>query len=94
MKKRFAAGLAVLALTAPAGLVVTAGTSDAAALRYANCTALAKRFHHGVSKSRSAALYQHRQGYGTPAYGALAKKVYWANYRSMDRDKDGTACER
>ena len=51
-------------------------------------------FHHGVAKSRKAALRQVRAGYGMPAYGTLAQEVYARNYTRLDRDKDGTACER
>lgn len=94
MRKKIIGSVAALALAAPVGLAVTAAPAEAHSLRYANCTALARTYHHGVAKSRKAAMYQVRQGYHRPAYGTRARKVYWANYKSMDRDKDGTACER
>ena len=47
-----------------------------------------------MAKSLAAARYQVRQGYGMPAYGKTAQAVYWANKSRLDRDGDGTACER
>ena len=67
--------------------------ADAAQTSYSSCAKLQKDFKHGVSKSKAAAQKQVRQGYGMPAYGTHAKKVYWANESRLDRDKDGTACE-
>jgi hypothetical protein len=34
-----------------------------------------------------------RDGYSRPNTSALAVQVYWVNYRNLDRDKDGAACE-
>lgn len=91
MRSMFKSALVAIALTA--STLTFAGPAEAG-LKYANCTALARDYKHGVAKSRKAAMKQVRQGYGRPAYGTRAKKVYWANYKSMDRDRDGTACER
>ena len=85
---------AIAMATAAAALTLTSvASADAAQLKYSNCTALHQDFKHGVAKSRKAALKQVRQGYGRPAYGTHARKVYWANRANLDRDKDGTACE-
>ena len=85
---------ATLVAGATTAALALAGVSPASAqIHYANCTALHKDFKHGVSKSRKAAKKQVRQGYGMPAYGKHARRVYWANYKSLDRDRDGTACE-
>lgn len=89
LKSGLAAACVSLALVS-----VPVSSANAARINYANCTQLAKDFKHGVAKSRAASQKQVNQGYGRPAYGKHAQKVYWANYRSMDRDKDGTACER
>ncbi|HEY6932821.1 MAG TPA: excalibur calcium-binding domain-containing protein [Marmoricola sp.] len=94
MRTRVIGSVAALALAAPISLAIDAGSADAASLHYRNCTALSHRYHHGVAKSRKAALKQVRAGYHIPAYGSRARKVYWANYKSLDRDRDGTACER
>jgi hypothetical protein len=86
--------IAVLASTAAvAALSLTLVAPANAQLKYANCTALHKDFKHGVAKGPKAAAKQVRDGYGKPAYGPHARKVYWANRANLDRDKDGTACE-
>lgn len=93
IKRKTLAAVAVLSLASPAALLATAGSADAAT-SYRSCTALAKDFRHGVAKSAAAAQYQVRQGYGRPAYGPRARAVYATNAGRLDRDKDGTACER
>jgi hypothetical protein len=91
MKATIAAAALVLV---PVALTATAqGQADAAQLHYKNCTVLHHDFKHGVARSRKAANKQVRDGYGRPAYGTHARKVYWANRANLDRDKDGTACE-
>jgi hypothetical protein len=94
LKSKLVAAAALVSFAAPVGVVVTATTADATTLYYSSCTKLAARWSHGVAKSYSAAQYQVRQGYGRPAYSDLAKKVYWKNKSRLDRDNDGTACER
>jgi hypothetical protein len=94
LKSKLVAVAALASFAAPTGLVVTATTADAATIVYSSCAKLNARWTHGVAKSYTAAQYQVRQGYGRPAYGDLAKKTYWANYKARDRDRDGTACER
>ena len=99
---RIASAVAVLALAAPvAGAVAaapasaTSATSAAAAgTYYSSCAKLTRVFPHGVSKSRKAALKQVRQGYAMPAYGKKARDTYARNSSRLDRDRDGTACER
>ena len=91
----FAAPKAVLiGIAITASTLTVAAPADAAGLRYDNCTRLAKDYKHGVAKSRTAAMKQVRAGYGRPAYGDRARRVYWANESRLDRDSDGTACER
>jgi hypothetical protein len=94
MRTRLVGSVAALTLAAPVSLAINVGSADAASLTYKNCTALTKVYHHGVAKSPAAALRQVKAGYHIPAYGSRARKVYWANYTRLDRDKDGTACER
>ena len=94
MRNRAVASAIIGALILPVGIVAAAGSADAGTLYYSSCSKLTVKFHHGVSKSRKAALQQVNQGYGMPAYGTLAQKVYWKNHSRLDRDNDGTACER
>lgn len=89
--KRIAASIVTVTLSlAP---LVAVATPAEASTKYSSCAQLTKKFPNGVAKSKKAANYQVRQGNSRPAYGKRAKKVYWANYKSLDRDKDGTACE-
>lgn len=90
----FSAAKSGLVAVALAVSTLTLATPAEAGLYYPRCDALAKDYKHGVAKSRKAAMKQVRQGYGRPAYGKRAKKVYWHNYKRLDRDRDGTACER
>ncbi|GAB3860682.1 hypothetical protein GCM10028801_23890 [Nocardioides maradonensis] len=84
---------AIAAATVSISLVSVAGQADAATY-FSSCTKLAHVWLHGVAKSAAAAQRQVNQGYGRPASGPRARAVYWANYRNLDRDRDGTACER
>ncbi len=93
--RRLVSVVAVLAVSAP--VAALSGPADAAASAgryYSSCAKLTKDFPHGVAKSRKAAQKQVRQGYGSPAYGKRARSVYATNKGRLDRDKDGTACER
>ena len=84
---------AIAAATVSISLVSVAGQADAATY-FSSCTKLAHVWPHGVAKSAAAAQRQVNQGYGRPASGPRARAVYWENYRRLDRDGDGTACER
>ena len=83
------ATIASLALLAP---LFTITAADAAP-RFASCDALTAKWPKGVAKGPVAAAKAVRDGYSRPATTTLAVQVYWTNYRSLDRDKDGTACE-
>ena len=66
------------------GVLIVPGFANAAAFK--NCTALNKRYPSGVAKSAQAATKQ-----------KSAPKVSLAIYKEnikMDRDKDGTVCEK
>jgi hypothetical protein len=93
MHKRLVGSAIALILTAPVSVALTTTAADAASLYYSSCDNLHKDYRHGVAKSRRAAMKQVKQGYGRPAYGKRAKRVYWENESRLDRDGDGTACE-
>ena len=86
-------GLAAVAVAATTLTMVTTAPAQAGGKHYSNCDALHRDFKHGVSKSKAAAQRQVRNGYGRPASGKRARSVYATNKGSLDRDKDGTACE-
>ncbi len=87
--RTFAVLVSVVAVVGVAEL----SPAEASQTSYSSCAKLQKDFRHGVSKSKAAAQKQVRHGYGMPAYGRHAQKVYWANESRLDRDQDGTACE-
>lgn len=85
------------------GLTCAAGASPAQAApaakavqgqKFSSCAKLNKAYPHGVSKNAAAATKQVRQGYGRPATTKKAVAAYRVNAGRLDRDKDGTACER
>lgn len=80
--------IAVTLLALAASLALPA-TAHAATPGYANCTDLRQVFAHGVARSNAAANFQVNQGNPRPA---VRPAVYQHN-TSLDRDKDGTACE-
>lgn len=93
ISRRLASVVAATALALPV-VALSAPQADAAGITYSSCAKLTRVYPHGVAKSATAAAKQVRLGYGRPSTTARAKKVYWANYKSLDRDRDGTACER
>ena len=91
MTKTFRGSVAALALTAP--LLIMTTPAEAAAPTFRSCDALTAKWPNGVAKGPVAAAKAVRDGYSRPATTKLAVQVYWQNHRSLDRDKDGTACE-
>lgn len=92
---------AILTVVVASGTVIgtaTVGQADTAdqarGKYYSSCDKLTKDFKHGVAKSRKAAQQQVNQGYGRPSFTSKAKSVYRTNKSRLDRDNDGTACER
>jgi hypothetical protein len=89
-------GLAVAIGLAPAtiGAVHTSDAASAAAAKtYANCTALHKKYPGGVAKQ---GVTGNKVNGKLRPFGTTPKfstSLYNAN-RSLDRDKDGIACER
>jgi len=90
MNSRFA--LALVAVATTSSMLVPA-TAQAAAPKFSSCDALRAKWPNGVAKGPAAAAKAVRGGHSRPATSKLAKQVYWQNYRNLDRDKDGTACE-
>lgn len=90
MKRSFALGLTAMATTAAMSVPVAA---EAAAPVFRSCDALTAKWPNGVAKGPVAAAKAVRDGYSRPNTSKLAVQVYWTNHRSLDRDKDGTACE-
>lgn len=95
LRRNLAVSVGAAALLAGAMVPATASAPDQQpAQKFSSCDALTKVFPRGVAKSKKAALKQVRQDNLKPAYGKRAKRTYWDNRSSLDRDKDGTACEQ
>ena len=65
--------------------------------KYANCKALNAKYPGGVAKSASARNMKTVNGRLVPAASKYRPKVsasLYKTYKSMDRDRDGIACER
>lgn len=69
-------------------------SADAANFYYSSCAKLSKVYKNGVAASNVAAAKQVKAGFARPATTDAARKVYSTNKVRLDRDKDGTACER
>ena len=95
MKKTIARiGVAAL-LAVGTALPVATTSADAAPVKYKNCTALNKKYPHGVKKS-AATKDRYVSGGKTRVRASKARvdaKLYQANVK-LDRDKDGIACEK
>jgi len=66
------------------GVLVVPGFANASTFK--NCTALNMKYPSGVAKSKQAAAKQKNAPKVSPA-------IYASNIK-MDRDNDGTACEK
>lgn len=74
------------------GSVAMAAPADAATdTKFKNCTALQKRYKHGVA--RKGAKDEVRGSTKPVTAFAVNSAVYNAN-KSLDRDQDGVACEK
>lgn len=81
--------------TASAGRTTAAAVAPTKAKVFKNCTALNKKYPHGVGKSRSVKDRNSKgQSVANPVTTfKVSKALYLAN-KSKDRDKDGIACEK
>ncbi len=66
------------------GVLIVPGFANAATFK--NCTALNKKYPSGIAKSTQAATKQ-------KSAPKVSLAIYKANIK-MDRDKDGTVCEK
>jgi hypothetical protein len=74
------------------GIAVVADPAEAATKKFANCTALHKKYKHGVG--RKGAKDKVRGTTKPVTNFTVNTKVYNANKAKLDRDKDGIACEK
>ena len=93
-KKRVIAGFASVTVFAAGFAVAPTVASAGGAKKYSSCEKLQKKYKNGVAKNKKAAKRAVKAGHYKPASGKKARKVYKANYKSLDRDRDKVACER
>lgn len=86
------AALVAAAVLACAPLAVTAPAE--ASTTYSSCAKLTKVFKNGIAKNKAAADRAVRAGHPRPSSTAKATKIYLKNYKRLDRDRDGVACEK
>jgi hypothetical protein len=79
----------LLVLLFALALGVAASATAGPALQYRNCTALNKRYPHGVGRWGAR---DHTSG--TPVTTFKRSNRLYRQNRSLDRDKDGIACEK
>jgi hypothetical protein len=80
----------VIPVVAVAAYALVVGLSSAGAQgSYANCTAMHVKYRHGIGK-----VGAHDHTSGVPVTNFYRNnRLYYLN-RSLDRDKDGVACEK
>ena len=79
----------VTLLVVLATVFISTSPVNAAAKKYPNCAALHVKYPNGVAQNQ-AAIDMAVGLNGTPT---INKKLYLKNYKNLDRDRDGIACE-
>lgn len=90
MKIKPGRSLVVALLVASSVVVGTAGSAEAAAKKYKNCTALNKDYAHGVAKSSGAKDHTS----GQPVTNFKVSSALYNKNSNLDRDDDKIACEK
>jgi hypothetical protein len=86
MKIMKRAAIALVVLSTLAAVPAGSASASAPATKFKNCTAVNKKYPNGVAKSRAAANQQKNRPH-------VSAKIYRANIK-MDRDRDGSICEK
>ncbi|MEU5553094.1 MULTISPECIES: excalibur calcium-binding domain-containing protein [unclassified Micromonospora] len=81
----------VVTLALAGGAVAVVSPAQAAPTKFKNCTALNKKYRHGVGKKGARDKVRGRTKPVTNFKVSTA--IYKANTK-LDRDKDGVACEK
>ncbi|MFI7079094.1 excalibur calcium-binding domain-containing protein [Micromonospora sp. NPDC049903] len=81
----------VVTLALAGGTVAVVSPAQAAPTKFKNCTALNKKYRHGVGKKGARDKVRGRTKPVTNF--TVSTAIYKANTK-LDRDKDGVACEK
>jgi hypothetical protein len=87
-RRRIRRSLACLTLVVVLAAVL-ATQAFAGATKFKNCTAVHKKYKHGIAKSTKAA----KRANGLTGKPKISLSLYTAN-KGKDRDRDGVACEK
>ncbi|MFU8852102.1 excalibur calcium-binding domain-containing protein [Micromonospora sp. SL1-18] len=91
MVSRLVRGVFALALLLGGSTLVAVAPAEAAAKRYANCTALNKVYKHGVGRKGAKDKVR---GKTKPVTNFTVNNAVYAKNTRLDRDRDGIACEK
>lgn len=80
----------VAGLLAGGGAIAAASPAEASAPHYKNCTALHKKYKHGVAKKGA---HDKVRGHTKPVKNFVVNTAVYNANKKLDRDKDGVACE-
>ncbi|MFJ8689145.1 excalibur calcium-binding domain-containing protein [Micromonospora wenchangensis] len=84
-------GALVVTLALGSTLVVVTGPAEAGATKYKNCTALNKKYKHGVGRKGAKDKVR---GSTKPVTNFTVSDAVYAKNTHLDRDKDKVACEK
>ena len=92
LRRTLAATIVACTAVTGAAVVSLAGPAEAAAAhKYANCTALNKKYPHGVGRTGAR---DHVSGRTKPVTNFTRNNAVYTANSGRDRDKDRIACEK
>ena len=91
MRKVLMRFMLVAALFAGGSVAVVDTPAEAAAKKYKNCTALNKKYKHGVAKKGAKDKVR---GKTKPVTSFKVNNALYKANKKLDRDSDGVACEK
>jgi hypothetical protein len=84
-------GLLAVTLALGGSTFVAVGPAEAATPKYKNCTAMHKKYKHGVAKKGAKDKVS---GSTKPVTNFKVSNSIYKKNKGLDRDKDGVACEK
>jgi hypothetical protein len=84
-------GVVAVTLALSGSTFVAVSPADAATPKYKNCTAMHKKYKHGVGKKGAKDKVK---GSTKPVTNFKVSNTIYKKNKGLDRDKDGIACEK
>lgn len=91
MTSRLVRGLVAVSLVLGGSAVVAVSPAEAATPKFKNCTAMHKKYKHGVGKKGAKDKVR---GNTKPVTNFKVSNAIYKKNKGLDRDKDGIACEK